>query len=53
MNILGYSKKSLGECSSREKSNPLKSKRDFLMFSLISGRHVSAPQRDTNMVFPY
>ena len=37
--------------SSREKSNRLKSRIEFQMFSLISGGHVGAPPRDTNMAF--
>ena len=39
--------------SSREKSNRWKSRKEFQMFSLISGGHVCAPPRDTNMAFPY
>ena len=39
--------------SSRGKSNRSHSKTEFQMFSLISGRHVGAPQRGTNMASPY
>jgi len=39
--------------SSQEKSNRLKSRSEFQIFSLISGPHVGAPPRDTNMAFPY
>jgi len=39
--------------SSGEKSNPWKSRSEFQMFSLISGGHVCAPPRDTNISFPY
>ena len=35
--------------SLQEKSNRLKSRSEFQMFSLISGGHVCAPPRDTNM----
>ena len=37
--------------SSREKSNHWKSRSEFQMISLISGGHVCAPPRDTNMGF--
>ena len=39
--------------SSREKSNRWMSRSQFQMHLLISGGHVCAPPRDTNMAFPY
>ena len=39
--------------SSREKSNRWKSRSELQMFSLISGGHVCAPPRDTNLAFSY
>ena len=38
---------------SRGKSNRSHSKSEFQMFSLISGRHVGARQRGTNMASPH
>ena len=35
------------------KSNRSLRKSEFLMFSLISGRHVGVPGKDTNMVSAY
>ena len=37
------------QTSSRGNSNRSHSKSEFQMFSLISGRHVGAPQRGTNV----
>ena len=39
--------------SSRGKINYSHSKSEFQMFSLISGRHVADPQKDTNMASAY
>ena len=39
--------------SSQGKSNRSYSKSEFQMFSLISGRHVGVPKKDTNMATPY
>ena len=39
--------------SSRAKSNRSRRKSEFQMFSLISDRHVGAPQKGTNMATPY
>ena len=39
--------------SSRGKINYSYSKSEFQMFSLISGRHVGDPQKDTNMASAY
>ena len=38
---------------SRGKNNRSHSKREFQVFSLISGRHVGVPQMGTNMASPW
>ena len=45
--------KLLAVCCKKKNEKKYIKKSEFQMFSPISGRHVFAPQRDTNMASPY